>query len=58
MLLKGPLVMTPTIILLLLMLIGAVLWQAPAPTKAPRLNDLGKWMAVLAYAAWLWGMVA
>lgn len=38
-------------LLLLLILLGSILWLAPFTGWAARLNDYGKWMAILAYAA-------
>jgi hypothetical protein len=43
--------------LLILIALGLILWLAPFTGWASRLNDVGKWCAVLAFAALLWSWV-
>ena len=45
-------------ILALLIALGLILWLLPFERHAATLNEIGKWMAVLAYAAYLWTMIA
>jgi hypothetical protein len=38
---------------LLFVIIGLILWLVPFTGNATRLNDVGKWTYIIAFAVWL-----